>query len=96
MSKHGDKLAVHRRDCVRLSPLRLVTASSVPLGCVFGTMAVWTAHLAGAGIALTAIAGHVGLHRQTPLLLAQEALYRAQAALPAQLLAREPVRPPRE
>jgi hypothetical protein len=64
MSKQGDKLAVHRRDCVRLSPLRVVTASSVPLGCVFGTMAVWTAHLAGAGIVLTAIAGHVGLQRQ--------------------------------
>ena len=112
MSKHGDKLVAQRCSVCR-SPLTVVTASFVPLGCAFGTMAAWTAHMAGAGIVLTAIAGHVGLQRRwsaaavapvavasclaaTPLLWAEDTLYRAQQTLAAQLLAREPERHPRE
>jgi hypothetical protein len=44
-----------------VSPIRAMTASSSVLGCALGAMAAWTAHLAGAGIVLTAVAGHVGL-----------------------------------
>lgn len=44
-----------------VSPIRAMTATTSVFGCALSAVAAWTAHLAGAGIAGTAIAGHVGL-----------------------------------
>jgi hypothetical protein len=47
-----------------VTPIRLMMASSAPVGWAFSAMAAWTAHLAGTGIILTAISGLAGWQRE--------------------------------
>jgi hypothetical protein len=47
-----------------LAPMRLMVASSAPVGWALSAMAAWTAHVAGTGIILTAVSGLAGWQRE--------------------------------
>ena len=87
--------AVGEAELVRLSPvglltpMRLMMASSAPVGWAFSAMAAWTAHIAGTGIILTAISGLAGWQRDWIAAAAAPAAVAACLAATPVLLADE-------